>query len=266
MPAAAVTLNVNFNQPITPASVTTSSLVLSGITGATVSAVSVLPGNTTASFTISGITSDGTLTASIAAGTILDQYGYPNVAFSGSYITDIVTQAFPVPLTSVAPAGSLVYDGTVSDNLAPAGITHTYTLAVDPLQTISVLVSAHRFRLAAERAVARSDGRDDRHGHGGGRRPGRAHPGDGDHGDDDRHVPDRRERGGLDAGQLHGAGHAQRRPGRGGLPGRREQRHPRHGPADGRIVPKPDRVGQRDAGGRARLDRVAPSRPSPPGT
>ncbi len=141
VPAAAVTLNVTFNQPITPASITTGSLVLSGITGATVGAVSILPGNTTASFTISGITSDGTLTASIAAGKVLDQNGYPNVAFSGSYITDIVTQAFPVPLVSVAPAGSLIYDGTVSDILAAAGLTHTYTLAVDPLQTISVLVT-----------------------------------------------------------------------------------------------------------------------------
>ncbi len=141
VPAAAVTLNVNFNQPITASSVTTSTLVLSGISGATVSAVNVLPGNTTASFTLSGITSDGTLTASIAAGAVLDQYGYPNVAFSGSYITDIVTQAFPVPLTSVAPAGSLIYNGTDSDILAAPGLTHTYTLAVDPLQTISVLVT-----------------------------------------------------------------------------------------------------------------------------
>jgi hypothetical protein len=141
VPATPVTLNVNFNDPITPSSISTSTLALSGIAGATVSAVSVLAGNTTASFTISGITTNGTLTASIAAGAVHDQYGYPNLAFSGSYITHIQTQAFPVPLTSVAPAGSLVYEGTVSAVLNPAGVTDTYTLAVDPRQTVSVLVT-----------------------------------------------------------------------------------------------------------------------------
>ena len=47
--AAPVTLNVNFNDPITPSSSQTSSLALSGIQRATVSAVSLLAGNTTAS-------------------------------------------------------------------------------------------------------------------------------------------------------------------------------------------------------------------------
>ena len=137
---ASETLNVTFNQPVMPSSVTTSSLVLSGITGATVSAVSVLAGNTTAQFTLSGMTTDGTLTASIAAGAVLDQNGFAGMAFTGSYITVIGTAPFPVPLSSVAPGGSLVYDGSVSATINPAGYSNTFTLPVDPNETVSVVV------------------------------------------------------------------------------------------------------------------------------
>src|SRR6185295_14554417 len=46
------TYDVNFNEAVNPASVQTWDLVLSGITGAVVSAVTVLPGSTTARFTL----------------------------------------------------------------------------------------------------------------------------------------------------------------------------------------------------------------------
>ena len=190
--AATATLNVTFNQPIAPASVTTASLVLSGISGAAVSSVSVLSGNTTASFILSGVTTNGTLTAGIAAGAVLDQYGYPNVAFSGSYTANVLTAPFPLPLVSVAPAGSLIYDGSVSDVLATASITHTYVLPVDPHQTISVLVTPTSSALQPSvqlldptgatigTATAAAAGQD------------AAHPSDRDHGDDDRLLRDRR--------------------------------------------------------------------------
>ena len=136
-----MTLTVDFNQPITPSSVTTSSLALSGISGATVSAVSVLSGNATVQFTLSGITSDGTLTASIAAGAVLDQYGYAGAAFSGSYIVQIGTAAFPVPLAAVNPLGSLVYQGSRTSAIGLAGSSENFTIALDPGQTLTAFVA-----------------------------------------------------------------------------------------------------------------------------
>ena len=61
--------DVNFNEAISPSSVQTFDLVVGGITGAIVSAVTVLPGNTTARFTLSGIVDQGTLTANIMEST-----------------------------------------------------------------------------------------------------------------------------------------------------------------------------------------------------
>jgi Ca2+-binding RTX toxin-like protein len=121
--------------------VQTTDLVLSGIAGAFVSGVTVLAGNTTARFTLSGITAEGTLAASIAAGAINDAFGNPGAAFSASYAVDIGTVPYPTPLTAKNPLGSLVYDPSTSGLIGPAGDTDTFTLAVDPGQTITVLVT-----------------------------------------------------------------------------------------------------------------------------
>ena len=78
------TYDVHFNEAVDPASVQTSDLTLSGTSGANVTGVTVLAGNTTARFTI-GSTFGGTLTASISAGAIADQFGNPSAAFTGNY-------------------------------------------------------------------------------------------------------------------------------------------------------------------------------------
>jgi len=146
------TYDVNFNEAIDPASIQTSDLVLSGISGAgggggtgggsvLVSAVSVLPGNTTARFAISGITSEGTLTASIFAGDITDAFGNPGATFTGTYSVDVITAAYPTPLTAKNPAGSLIYDPSMTGVISFAGDTDMFTLNVDPGQTISVKVT-----------------------------------------------------------------------------------------------------------------------------
>src|SRR5439155_749337 len=74
------TLDVNFNEPVNPSSVQAGDLVLSGILGASASAVTRLNGNTTARFTIAGMTNEGTLTASIVAGALTDVAGVPSAA------------------------------------------------------------------------------------------------------------------------------------------------------------------------------------------
>ena len=133
---------VHFNEPVDPASVQTSDLVLSGLPDASVSGVSVSGDGQTATFTIDGIHDEGTLDASIAAGAITDVYGNPNAAFSASYVTDYGTAAYPVPLTSTAPLGSWIYDPVQLGLIAPAGDTDSFTISVDPGQTITVLAQA----------------------------------------------------------------------------------------------------------------------------
>jgi hypothetical protein len=76
--------DVNWNKPVDPASVQPTDLTLSGIQGASVTAIAVINGNFTTEFTLN-IPAGGSLTASIAAGVITAQSGHPNVAFSGSY-------------------------------------------------------------------------------------------------------------------------------------------------------------------------------------
>src|SRR5262249_742061 len=71
-----------------------------------------------------------------------DQFGNPGATFSANYTVDIGTVPYPIPLTSKAPLGSLVYDPTATGFISPAGDTATFTLAVDPAQTVTALVRA----------------------------------------------------------------------------------------------------------------------------
>jgi hypothetical protein len=134
------TYDVNFNEPVDPASVQTSDLHLSGIAGSTVTGVTVLPGNTTARFTLN-FPSEGPITASIGAGTITDAFGNIGAAFTGNYIVDIATIPYPTPLLAKFPTGSLIYDPSISANIGFAGDTDSFTLNVDPRQTITLILS-----------------------------------------------------------------------------------------------------------------------------
>jgi hypothetical protein len=134
------TYDVTFNEPINPASVQPGDLQLSGIAGSTVTAASVLPGNTTARFTIN-VPAEGALTASIPAGAITDAFGNPGAAFSGGYVVDIGTVPYPTPLLAKNPQGSLIYDPSISGNIAFAGDTDSFTLAIDPDQTVTAIVT-----------------------------------------------------------------------------------------------------------------------------
>jgi hypothetical protein len=133
--------DVNFNEAFDPATISTSTLQLSGVPGAFVSGVSFLNGNTTARFVLSGMTNtEGTLGTSIAAGALTDQFGNPCAAFSGSYSVDIGTAPYPTPLGPVNPLGSLVYDPSINAGIQFVGDTDSFTLNLDPGQVISLLV------------------------------------------------------------------------------------------------------------------------------
>ena len=133
--------DVDFNEPIDPASVATSDLTLSGIPGAMVTGFSVLDADTVR-FNLSGINSEGTLTASIAAGAIKDQYGNNGNAFSANYDVDIGTVAYPVPLGAKKPNGSLVYDPSINGIIGFAGDEDAFFLDIDPNQTVGVQITS----------------------------------------------------------------------------------------------------------------------------
>jgi FG-GAP-like repeat len=94
--------DVNFGQLVDPASIQATDLTLSGIPGATVTGVTVINDNFTTEFTLD-IPTGGLLTASIAAGAITDQYGQPNVAFSGSYTVSPWAPPTPRPHPTPPP-------------------------------------------------------------------------------------------------------------------------------------------------------------------
>lgn len=131
---------VNFNEPINPASVQTSDLVISGIAGATVTGAAVQPGNTAVVFTISGITTEGTFTASIGANAITDAFDNPGTNFSEVYEVDFGVVNYPTPLAAKNPLGSLIYDPAVNGRVNFAGDTDSFLLTIDANQTLSVIV------------------------------------------------------------------------------------------------------------------------------
>jgi FG-GAP-like repeat len=96
--------DVNWGEAVDPASVQPTDLTLSGIQGATVTGVNVINDNFTTEFTLD-IPTGGSLTTSIAAGAIIDQYGQPNVAFSGSYpVSPWAPRPSPTPRPHPTPS------------------------------------------------------------------------------------------------------------------------------------------------------------------
>ena len=135
-----LTYDVQFSEPINPATVQTADLVVSGIPGAIVSKISVLPGNSIVRSTISGVTQEGTLSASIAARAVLDALNQPEPAFSANYPVDFGTLSLPNAPAAKPPFGSLIYDSTMVGTIAPATDQDRFTVSIDPNQRVSIAV------------------------------------------------------------------------------------------------------------------------------
>ncbi len=73
------------------------------------------------------------------SGTFPSGNGTPGGDFVIGFNTDLPTEAYPAP-TAKTPAGSLIYDPSLTRTIAFSGDTDSFTLNVDPGQTISVLV------------------------------------------------------------------------------------------------------------------------------
>ena len=68
--------------------------------------------------------------------------GNPSAGFDdGTVYVDYTTQPFTTPLQATAPAGSLVYSGSVSGNVGFAGDMDNFTLNLDAGQTLSLTVT-----------------------------------------------------------------------------------------------------------------------------
>lgn len=132
------TLDVNFNERILPSTAGTDDLTLSA---GTVTGFSVLAGNQTVEYTLSGLTTEQTLNISLANGALTDESGNPLQPYSGSLQLDITTIPYPVQPVAQQPLGSLIYDPSVSGLINFPGDTDSYTLPVDPGQTLSVLLT-----------------------------------------------------------------------------------------------------------------------------
>jgi hypothetical protein len=146
LPASSLTYSVNFNQPIDPTLVKTTNLIVTPPSGvATVTSASVLPGNQTAVYTIAqtGGFSFGILTINIAGGTYKDQYDDPvsPPTYASNYYLEMNIQALPTPLASTVPLGSQIYGTSASNQLLYAGDSDRFTVAADPGQTLTVLVT-----------------------------------------------------------------------------------------------------------------------------
>jgi hypothetical protein len=127
---------VTLNEACDPTSVDTSDLALSV---GSVKSVQVVD-TKTIKFLLSGITVEGTLYFAIPAGAFTDGYGNPSLPYQGSVTLDYDTVALPLPLAAQKPAGALIYKTGYNGNIFPKGDTDTFTLQLDPGQTITVIV------------------------------------------------------------------------------------------------------------------------------
>jgi len=129
-------LDLHFDEAVDPGSIWTNDLTLSQ---GTVSAATAVDAHT-ARYTLTGINTEGTLTVNLAAGAVADTWGNPGAVYSGSFTLDIGTVAYPVPLTGVAPLGSLIYDPIANGTISPGGDTDSFTISLDAGQTLTVVV------------------------------------------------------------------------------------------------------------------------------
>lgn len=132
----ATTIDLNFNEPYALSSAQVSDFTVNQGSVASVSQVDA----DTLRLTLSGVTAEGTLTVSMPAGAMTDVYGNAGAAFSASYTLDFSTTPFPTPLKSIAPAGSLIYDGSQVGIVSPGGDSDSFSILVDPGQKITVTV------------------------------------------------------------------------------------------------------------------------------
>src|SRR6478672_1407797 len=132
--------DVNFNQPVDPASVQDSDLTVSGNSGPSVTGHSLLNGNTTVRFTLH-MNFGGTLTASIGAGGITANTCNINAAFTGNYTVDGCPPQNHYAITQI---GGSIVPGTTDtgnhgdDQTTTVSLPFSYSLYDQTFNSITV--------------------------------------------------------------------------------------------------------------------------------
>lgn len=136
-----LTFDVTFNRAIDVTSVSLTDFVLSGMPGVYPSGVQVLPGNQTVRVSVFDVSTEGVILLNMPAGAIRDSLGNPSlVAFTTTLAVEAGARSFAGAFNSVAPAGSMVYEGQLIDTIHFASDNDVHTLMLDPGQTLTVSV------------------------------------------------------------------------------------------------------------------------------
>lgn len=131
------TLRVNFNEPMDFTSVSLSDLEVSQ---GTVTAVTQIDADTV-DFTFAAGLQEGPLHVNFKPGSIVDPFGFPIEFFTATYNLDINTVPFPVPLTPIAPVGSLAYEGQVNGLINIPSDTDNFTINLEPGMRVTAVVA-----------------------------------------------------------------------------------------------------------------------------
>jgi hypothetical protein len=146
LPTGNLTEVVTFSEPMNPSLVTAASFSLHGIFRSLdykPASSGFDPSGTVLTINYSNLPDDG-YTLTLFSSGLQDLVGLD--LSPGNFVVDfslnLGTGPFPVPLSPVNPFGSLIYSGRVTNAYSYVGDTDSYTVSVDPNQTITVVVSA----------------------------------------------------------------------------------------------------------------------------
>ena len=135
-PPGTIDLVVQFNEAFDPYAITTSDFLVSQ---GTVASAKVLTPEAV-DLTITGITQDGTLTLTIPPGGSSTNTGFPVSDSPARTSSTSSRKPYPLPLQGQPPAGSLIYDPSISGSIGFSGETNTYTLPLAAGQQLTAVL------------------------------------------------------------------------------------------------------------------------------
>jgi hypothetical protein len=130
-------LDLFFSEQFDATTINTGNITVSqgNVTAATV--LSNTGGVYEVDYTISNINQSEKVNYSMAAGAINDADGNPVLAYASNFLAYVPVLAYPTPLDSKPPTGSLIYDPSVSGTILAVGLTESYTISLNAGQTLT---------------------------------------------------------------------------------------------------------------------------------
>jgi subtilisin family serine protease len=133
LPLLQITLHLN--EAVDPASVGNQDLAVGqgSVTGA------VAVDADTVVYSLSGVSSEGLISVRLQTGALTDLHGNPSTSYDFAINLDVISAAFPVPLSPAPPAGSLIHEGTKSAFITAAD-EDQFSINLVAGQTLTALV------------------------------------------------------------------------------------------------------------------------------